>query len=186
MKPDTDFDWAPDWSDRPCVIVASGPSARVDLGAIRGKARVVTVNSSVRLCPWADALYAADVAWWRANGPLWRGFDGLKIGRQASVKGVCPDARAFPAGSSRNSGHQAIDVARMFGARRVCLVGFDLSDEGGTHWHGDHKRNPKPGNLAAWARHLDAAAYPDVVVVRETALRAYPVLEWKEAVEWLS
>lgn len=168
------------------MIVASGPSARVDLEVIQGKARVVAVNNSLRLCPWADALYAADVAWWRGNRALWEGFGGLKIGRQASVKGVCREARAFNAGSSRNSGHQAIDVARMFGAQRICLVGFDMSARRGVHWHGDHKRNPTARAMAAWARALDAARYPDLVVVRETALTAYPVLEWKEAVEWLS
>ena len=37
-----------------------------------------------------------------------------------------------------NSGYQAINLAYLWGAARIVLIGFDL---GGTHWFGDH---PKP------------------------------------------
>lgn len=39
----------------------------------------------------------------------------------------------------RNSGHQAINLAWHFGARRFVLVGFDCTDgPQGSHWFGEH------------------------------------------------
>jgi hypothetical protein len=38
-----------------------------------------------------------------------------------------------------NSGYQAINLAYLFGAVRIVLLGFDMQYKGGlVHWHGDH------------------------------------------------
>ncbi len=43
------------------VVLASGPSmTAADAEYVRGKARVMTVNSTWRLAPWADAHYTND------------------------------------------------------------------------------------------------------------------------------
>lgn len=53
-----------------------------------------------------------------------------------------------------NSGHQAINLASVFGAARILLLGYDVQHTGGkSHWHGDHPRTL--GNarcVANWAR----------------------------------
>lgn len=206
MRPDSDFSRLPDWSGWPCVLVASGPSAEdARIEDVRGRAKVVVVNTSVKLAPWADALYACDVAWWRVNRRLWRDFAGIKASVVASVRGVVPDAIIFRDGGQsglsdevgtlrhgRNSGFQALGMAMMFGARRIVLVGYDMR---GQHWHGRHPRglrNPTESGMVRWARLMDdaapaAAAMGAEIVVASpgSALTAYPKMEWKEAVDWL-
>lgn len=40
-----------------------------------------------------------------------------------------------------NSGHQAINLACVFGASRILLLGYDCQHTGGkSHWHGDHPK----------------------------------------------
>lgn len=41
--------------------------------------------------------------------------------------------------TGQNSGHQAINLAVLLGARRILLLGFDMKSSGGkTHWFGEH------------------------------------------------
>jgi hypothetical protein len=64
-------------------------------------------------------------------------------------------------GWARNSGFQAVNMAACFGATRIVLVGFDMTLEGGSHWHGDHGTglsNPTQKRMAEWRRDMDAAA----------------------------
>lgn len=166
--------WFPDWSGETAVIVASGPSALgVNLLAAKGRARVIAVNNSWGLCPWADLLYACDAEWWRTGAG--DGFRGLKVSA-AEVAGVervglkvepggwsramvAEPAGVIGAGSS--SGFQALNLAVQFGARRVVLVGFDCRVDLGTHWHGDHKaglRNPKGETADRWRKAFDGVA----------------------------
>lgn len=39
-----------------------------------------------------------------------------------------------------NSGYQAINLAYLFGARKIILLGFDMQrgENNKSHWHGDH------------------------------------------------
>lgn len=192
----------PDWTGQPVVIVASGPSAmRCSLEDIRGRARVVAVNSSIRLCPWADVLQAHDVAWWRASRKDWQGFGGLKVAMQASAKGVSPDIHVLTHAPhlSWDRGHVygpqtglgALNFALQCGARRIVLVGFDMHDKAGTHWHGKHPlglRNPPASAMARWARTMDAADVRDAEIVvanPDSALTAFRKMEWKEAAAWI-
>lgn len=64
-------------------------------------------------------------------------------------------------GSGGNSGFQAVNLAAACKARRIVLTGFDMSLDGGSHWHGDHLGllgNPDARMLKNCARILDAAA----------------------------
>lgn len=86
-------------------------------------------------------------------------------------------------GSGGNSGFQAVNLAAVAGARRIVLTGFDMSLNGGSHWHGDHNDllgNPDAKMLANCAKILDRAAtilkgrgIEVVNASRETALTAY-------------
>lgn len=90
-----------------------------------------------------------------------------------------------------NSGFQALNVAVQLGASRVVLVGFDLSLDGGLHWHGAHRgrlNNPTTDSLRRWAAVLDdqASLLADhgVEVVNasaRSALTAYPKMSLKDA-----
>lgn len=174
-------DWFPDWTGRRVVIVASGPSAveqPIDLA--RGHAKVIAVNNSWRLAPWADVLYASDAAWWRVNSP---DFAGLRVSRK-DVDGVLRvSLRGQPKayhndlifdepgviGAGGCSGFQALNLAIQFGARDIALVGFDARVDQGVHWHGRHERtsNPTEATAAIWRDNLDRQA----VALRERGIR---------------
>jgi hypothetical protein len=84
-----------------------------------------------------------------------------------------------------NSGFQAINLAYLWGVRRIVLLGFDMQcgADGQSHWFGDHPRNQgfdNPKKFNAWIRHLDTLARDlgdQAVVVlnasRQTALSCF-------------
>lgn len=163
----------PDWSGYACVIVASGPSAKdCDLSLARGRAKFIAINNSWNLAPWADVLYAADHAWWRANEGC-PDFKGMKV----SAEQRSSDFGAYHVDSSKptdqfslvkgkigwggNSGFQALNLAFLFGCNPILLVGYDMRLDGGVHWHGHHTgnlRNPREGNVRRWRNAVDTAA----------------------------
>lgn len=169
-------DWWPSWDGETCVIVASGPSAvQCPIDLVRGRARVIAINNSWRLAPWADILFACDFAWWdHANGcPE---FEGLKLTVEKRAAEKFPDVRAVnctkpddrfvlePKGTvgwGGNSGFHALNLAVQFGCMRVLLVGFDMTVSYGLHWHGRHPgamSNPTFATTERWRRALDGAA----------------------------
>lgn len=154
----------PDWSGATCVILASGPSlTRDDAQLVRawraadvaGTRRVIAINTTYQLAPWADVLYACDARWWD------RYFVEAELTCLPTVQFWTQDAKAAKfahrvrhvqsvrsEGLNRqpgvinqgsNSGFQALNLAWQFGAQRLILLGFDMQATGGrSHWHGDH------------------------------------------------
>lgn len=185
-----------DWCGMTVVCMASGPSmTQADADYCRGKANVITVNSTWRLAPWADVHYSSDDDWWwhelpamrdRCTGEFWTGH---RQGVAPDVK-VCPyDKRAR--GLSRvkgsiawggNSGYCAIGLAVQFGAKRIMLLGYDQQDDGRGHWHGDHPDAiRKDFNWPMWHQRFAEMAKDavrmgiDIVnCSRETALTCFP------------
>ncbi len=175
--------------------------------------RFLTVNNSWRLAPWADALYASDLAWWRANNGAPE-FAGLKVARNPCAAyefagvhyvrmlrdqdGSWPDTMVldepYTIGAGGNSGFQAINLAVLFGARKIILVGFDMRVDRGSHWHGDHTGglgNPDSEKIERWRSNLDNAAESlsaaGVTVINASAvsaLRNYPKMSFREALSY--
>lgn len=103
-------------------------------------------------------LYACDAKWWDVHGGCagfagekWSshgGVDsndktevarkyGLNLVHGADAEGFSLDPSVIHFGS--NSGFQAINLAILFGAKRIILVGFDMTAGGGrSHFFGDH------------------------------------------------
>lgn len=196
-------DWFPDWRGEICVIVGGGPSAKgVDLELARGKAKLLAINNSWELAPWADALYACDERWWRANARA-VSFPGLKI-TQASecpevvhrvllVSGATIITEPGKIGSGQNSGFQASNLAVQFGATTLIWVGLDMRIDQGLHWHGPHQSglsNPRLERVKRWREYLDGAAGQfarlGVKVINASevsALRNYPKMSLAEALQ---
>jgi len=145
------------WPDETVVILGCGPSlTREDVDYVRGKARVIAINTAWTLAPWADVLYSADRRWWaHYRGAM--GFPGLKYsigsgrGKHDSVpkhpevvvlkhmgdEGICVDPTGLKTG--RNSGASAINLAVHFGASRILLLGYNMGrGKGKSHFFGDH------------------------------------------------
>lgn len=158
-----------------CVI-ASGASAPAAIASTPRGIPALAVNRGFELAPWADCLYGADAAFWKAH-PGALSFPGLKFSASADKLKSEHDVRPVTiaqdggkrvncpvrditgvVGAGGNSGFQAVNLAAQFGAGRIVLIGFDFT---GGHWHPDHKRplrNPSAETLALWRNHMDAAA----------------------------
>lgn len=93
-------------------------------------------------------------------------------------------------GSGENGGFQALNLALQFGAKKIILVGYDMSVANGVHWHGRHEgrlNNPDDKKLARFARWLDEAApsiAPRARVINasaESRLTAYEKMPFAKA-----
>jgi hypothetical protein len=86
-----------------------------------------------------------------------------------------------------NSGYQAVNLAFLFGAAKIVLLGFDM--KGGSHWHGDH-----PGALnrgvptrafakafPALADDLKSEGVEVLNATRDTALECFPKIDLEDA-----
>lgn len=175
MRLDGVPDWFPDWSGGVCALVASGSSAkRENVEHLRGKCRVVVINNSFLLVPWADAIYAADGKWWATFKGVPH-FDGMKIAtdevvatryrlklvklvRQDDVNRHRISMVSGVLGRGGNSAFQALNWMIQCGARRIIGIGLDFCGE---HWHGRHPdgmKNPREATLREWATILDGQA----------------------------
>lgn len=197
-------DWWPDWRGETVVIAASGPSQRKeDLDYVRGKARVMVINNTWTLAPWADCLYACDCAWWITEDTpgkegygqrAMREFPGLKVSGQ-QVNGI-PRIRIDQInamlwtqtefGGGGNSAFQAVMLALLWGAKdggRVILTGVDCKAPG-KHWHGTHpvplaqtpaeRVNEWAMNWNKLAKALERSDMPVINCSRDTALECFP------------
>ena len=147
-------------------------------------------------------MYACDAAWWRVHegAPTFRGekwsthgskshndkleladLYGLNLVQGADSRnsvGFSTDPAVIHYGS--NSGFQAVNLAILFGCRRIVLVGFDMH---GTHFFGRHPKGLRnTTNYANFIRAFDLAAKrlpAGVEIVNATpgsALRCFPMV----------
>lgn len=150
--------------------------------------RVIAVNDAYKLFPDAAVCYACDSSWWRHHngcpafhGEKWTSHGlaplndksalpphyGLNIIAGHEAPGFSTDAGVIHYG--RNSGFQAVNLALLFGANPIILVGFDMRDvEGRSHFFGDHP--PGLGAAHAFGEWIEyfrvaAATLPDGVEV---------------------
>lgn len=128
------------WSGATVVCIASGPSLiAADCELVRGSGcKTIVVNTSFRLAPWANILYAGDRQWWSVYGQEAKAT--MRECWTASIDAAerhgiqYREARDF-----ENSGYQAIELAAELGASRIVLLGYDCQHSfGKRHWHTDH------------------------------------------------
>lgn len=184
------------WPGETCVIIAGGPSLRemypeiehlrpqvVEVTKIGDSsrryekvryARVIAINDSWRLAPWADTHYFCDPRWWkmqidmnkfsldgrvRFHDLIYHGFwinggtgaykdhPQVRQLRFSGPEGLDPDPGYLRHGS--NSGYQAIHLAYHYGVKRIILLGYDMhTNNGRTHWH-DESRPDNFGQILA-------------------------------------
>lgn len=187
------------WPGETVVILAPGPSLTArDAALARAKARTIAVGDAWRLAPDADVLYHADAPWWDEyqGVPAFRGERwtqdkvwGLDSARRWGLRVVCSELRdgiSFDPAcihQGYNSGFQALNLAVLFGAVRIVLLGFDMQAKNGKqHFHGNHppslnRNSPYPMFIAAFsdaAPQLQQAGIEVINASRETALECFP------------
>jgi hypothetical protein len=188
-------------------VAATGPSLTSEVAeACRGW-HCVAVNDAYRLLPFADVLYACDANWWEWHagcpefaGEKWSSHEpranekmaqaeryGLSLVPGRSADGFSLDPGVIHYGS--NSGFQAINLAILFGATTIVLVGFDMTAAGRKrHFFGDH---PKPlGNAAKYEHFIPAfrraaktlpAGIEIINCTPDSALDCFPKMPLSEA-----
>lgn len=185
----------PDWRGRTVACLASGPSLMVEDCVAAREAGCVTIvtNTTFRLCPWADALFAFDSQWWKAHiSEVRRSFGGRLFTQSLSYLYREVETTAILRGwrSFGNSGANAVALAIVCGAPRVILLGYDCALTGGrSHHHGDHPTGMRncdtlPRWPAQFARLATFAAKRGVEVVnasRASALECFPRATLAEA-----
>lgn len=156
-------------------------------------------------------LYACDGKWWDCGadgygqhalrafgGEFWTQDQGaaeryrLRYIRSENKPGLSLDPGAIHQG--QNGGYQAINLAVLFGARDIALLGYDMQHTGGrAHHHGDHPaglNNPGKSILDGWRNRFPAlaedcrkAGVRVVNCTRETALDCFEkmsISEWRK------
>jgi len=147
-----------DWKGNIAVVVASGPSAKLEsLNQYRYHAKFIVVNDSWKLAPWADILFACDEAWWQVNN----GCPEFK-GRRFTASPNCMKRYGIDlfCSTGTNSGLRAIYLAERLGANPICMVGFDMHPKNGIHWHDARKnlRTPGAAEMMTWRKETEWAA----------------------------
>lgn len=203
--------WYPSWRGETVVLVGSGPSAidiPLELGI--GRARFVGINTSWRLCPWADVLYACDYQWWLHYGgcPEFKGPLRVCVSPQILnrpewkvnyLECAKPDDRMLLdrpgiVGWGGNSGFNALNFVAQLKPEKIILVGYDMCKHWGAHWHSPHPQgmsNPTFATIKRWLRVTDGAAgvlsTAGITVVNcspISALSAYPKMSFAEALDY--
>lgn len=136
----------PEWAGEVAYLLGCGPSLnRADVNRLQGR-RVIAINDSYLLAPWAEVLYFCDLKWWeqhqeriadtfqgRIIATLENQIDGVRALRNAGQLGLETDPGAIRNGS--NSGYQAINLAVHLGVKRIVLLGYDMQVNGDKlHW----------------------------------------------------
>jgi hypothetical protein len=196
----------PRW-DR-CIVAATGPSLTEEVAAMCAASGwpIIAVNDAYRVLPAADVLYACDAKWWRVHrgvrtfkGEKWSSHDaenndktevaqrhGLRLIEGHDSEGFSFDPGVIHYGS--NSGFQAINLAILFGARRIVLVGFDMSYNGKSHFFGDHPRGlTRQERYEIFIPQFERAAarLPESIEIinctPESALHCFPMMDLADA-----
>lgn len=146
------------WAEVPAVVIASGPSLTDEqLQAVRDRrerCHTIAVNNTCGRAWWADCAYFGDYLALREYVPKLRppagSFEGEwwtqdKAGAERWSLQLVASGNRPGLGTERvhlngNSGAQAVNLATLFGARRVLLLGFDMKagPGGQKHWFGSH------------------------------------------------
>lgn len=182
---------------REACCIASGPSLTPeDVEFVRVWREsspdrfVIVANTTFRIAPWADAMFAMDDKFWKVYREevrtTFKGKAYCHIGE--SARGI---AERFEKRKRLclhgNSGAAILAYCATGDFDRTIMLGYDCSVAKGTHWHGDH---PKPlgncGSVHRWPKQFEnvRAYYPKANIVnasRRTALRCFPKITLEEA-----
>lgn len=167
------------------AVLCTGPSMSQAVADAVRHLRVVAVNNTYQLAPWAEALAANDAAWWARN-PEAKKFAGRKFSTNR-ITGV-EQVKSPNVSSPYCSGVVALEVARQLGATRVLLLGADFH---GSHFFGDYtdglkntteaRRKTHANQFKLWGR-----ANPQLEVWNCTAgsqLGCFPKMDLQEALD---
>jgi hypothetical protein len=160
------------------------------------------------MLPSADVLYACDAQWWRVHkgvpefaGERWTTHEkGASNDKTLLVKQFPNINLAAGRSGDRfrldgvvaygaNSGFQAVNLAILFGATKIILLGFDMHEAGGKrHFFGSHPKTLRNGGcFSTWVKNFRTASRHlpvGVTIINATpdsALTGFPIMRLCDA-----
>jgi hypothetical protein len=176
-------DWFPDWGGQYVAIVGGGASVkRSDVDMLKDRLRVVVINESYQLAPWADVLYSCDNNWWQLRHHAVKNFAGMKVTQDDVAAKEFPNLRKIKlrpdgpgnyikyflmdewgeVGSGQGSGFQVVNWLAQLAVKGMALLGYDgCTIDNKLHWHGRHEgrlNNPNQSTFLGWKQWMENAA----------------------------
>ncbi|HUV32836.1 MAG TPA: hypothetical protein VMW31_04620 [Devosiaceae bacterium] len=171
------------WPGETAVILAGGPSLglkeirHVARAKLENSCRVIAVNDAIYPAWWADWLHSSDNKWWNWHRLTATKFSGIKTTQgeivppqwgvellhNTGIEGFDPDPACVRAGNS--SAYQAVHCAIHAGARKIVLLGVDMTEG---HWFGRHPDGMDQGcaaMLPCWPTLLPALEERGIEVI---------------------
>lgn len=186
-----------EWEGETVYVIGGGPSLRgFDWERLRGKRVIATNNSGFRV-PWADVMYWADLRWYEWNKDRLSEFKGkylvtksrppkrddldIKV-IQHRFHGLSHDP-SIVAGWC--GGSNAINLAYLFGATRIILLGFDMT---GGNFHNEHRVDTIEDFYKAkfipaielMAKHLGQAGIEVINANPSSQLKCFPIVNFDD------
>lgn len=192
------------------IVAATGPSLTPEVAEVcRGHGAIIAVNDAYKRLPFAPVLYACDALWWKIHegcpnfeGEKWSSHSegnndkfeaarrcGLRLvrGRQGNHFSTDPGYIIY----GNNSGFQSVNLAILFGASRVVLVGFDMRQVNSLqHFFGNHPLQLRQSSsYALFIKNFNEAAkaIPEgVEIINATPgswLKCFPFMGLQEAID---
>ncbi len=138
------------WPDETVFVVGGGPSLSGFDPSVLHHQKIIVVNNSYRLIPFADVLYFGDCRWFRWHKSEIANFRGKRV---STCNRAGPGVYIMKTTGNRGlevkttglkfagSGYAAVNLAIHFGAKRVVLLGFDMkpNEDGRHNWHEPHE-----------------------------------------------
>ena len=193
------------WDKATCYIIGGGPSiSSFDLNLLKGR-KVIATNNVYQLIPWVDYLFFMDKGWIKKHHLSIAKLPCIKftVMREAgkyqrimNLKFIERDGRfGFSRRPNRlthggNSGYCALQLAYLFGATRIVLVGFDMKVVNKQHnYHSGHKRKMdvsiyKDGYVKGFESLKDCKKF-GIEILNATpgsALTCFPFVDFEEFV----
>lgn len=154
------------WRGRTVVCIASGPSlTQADCDAVHAAGLpTIVVNTSFKLAPWADVLFAMDAGWWQEYGrEVVASFAGERWGYvrvPAELGVIATKGDLYPKGWG-NSGSYGISLGVVAKPERILLLGYDcqFAKDGRKHWHADYpERMGNAHSIKRWPYQFELVA----------------------------
>jgi hypothetical protein len=129
------------------ALLAPGPSASAELAAKVRHLPTGAIGCAFQLAPWAQFVAASDRGWWRKYPEALRfpeRFAMMPVDdvERVNVPGV---------GAICNSGVLGLEAAKLKGASRILLLGFDMH---GAHFFGAYTNGLRNTNESQRRNHL--------------------------------